>query len=215
MTKLPTPKEIAEAYDYDPKTGVFTRRGTKIVAGSLSLPGHIIIRVGDRMHLAHRLAWATYYGEAPTTNLHHINGNRADNRIANLRLTQPKPRKVPKVSSSGVRGVHYHTTGKWQASVRIKGQLCYLGLFDTIAEASSRVEGALASGIAPVKRTRTNPSGIKGVYWNKPTKKWLVMLKINGKLLNLGVYKDKEDAVRRVEYARENPEAILIEKGLK
>lgn len=215
MKKTPTKQQIDRLFDYDPKTGVFTRRGTKRIVGSISLSGYLIIRVGDRTHLAHRMAWMAYYGEAPASNIHHVNGNRADNRIANLRLTQPKQTKGPSVSNSGVRGVSFHTTGKWRASVTLNGRLHHLGVFSSIAEAASHVASVRATGIVPEKKPRANDSGHRGVYWYKPTKKWCAMLRIKGKLLNLGVYKDKEEAAKRVQYAIANPEAILIEKGIK
>jgi hypothetical protein len=211
----PTAEEINRFLDYDPTTGVFTRRGTKMVAGSITRQGHLIIRVGDRVYLAHRLAWIALYGEEPSRSIKHKNGNRADNRASNLRLTNPKLTKTPRVSNSGVRGVYYHFTGKWQASVTINGRRHYLGLFPTIAEASSTVERVRAAGVVPSKKPKANASGYVGVYWVKSAQNWCAQAYIGRKRFNLGRFTDKEEAARRVQYARENPDAILIEKGYK
>ena len=44
-------------------------------------------------------------------------------------------------------------------------------------------------------KPRQNTSGIKGVYWHKKHKKWQANLQINGKLIYLGLYLNKEDAI--------------------
>ncbi len=72
----------------------------------------------------------------------HINGFRADNRRANLRMTtytsnQHNVKRNSKRNSSGFRGVGKHSQcNKWQASVNVDKKLKYLGLYDTAEEAA-------------------------------------------------------------------------------
>lgn len=91
--------------------------------------------------MEHRLAWFLHYGEWPTCQVDHINGDRHDNRISNLRLASSsenqRNRKRPKNNTSGYKGVswieHYQM---WQATIKFDGKNKYLGRFDTPEEAS-------------------------------------------------------------------------------
>ena len=75
---------------YDPETGIFTRikavKGHAAVSkvGAVGNHGYLSIYFNGKLQLAHRLAWFLTYGEWPTM-LDHINGNKLDNRISNLR----------------------------------------------------------------------------------------------------------------------------------
>ena len=48
-----------------------------------------------------------------------------------------------------------------------------------------------------------NTSGIKGVYWNKPRRKWYSRIRVNGKNTYLGSYSTLEEAEAVVREARE------------
>jgi len=82
---------------YDPDTGIFTavktrgrhRAGKR--AGSKGGEGYIIIKINRRNYRAHQLAWVWMFGEWPRMDIGHINRDRSDNRIANLRLAITSP----------------------------------------------------------------------------------------------------------------------------
>ena len=80
---------LKEHLSYDPETGVFIRL-TKAPgrqrkqAGGMNR-GYRDIKVCGKRYKAHRLAWFYYYGEWPKHTIDHINNNKDDNRIANLR----------------------------------------------------------------------------------------------------------------------------------
>ena len=81
-------KNISEAANhitYDPDTGEIKRIGRKNSNGSLDHYGYLIIKIKGVQWKAHRLAWVKYYGVAPRNNIDHINRNKTDNRICNLR----------------------------------------------------------------------------------------------------------------------------------
>lgn len=56
------------------------------VAGTLKNNGYIQIRINNVNYLAHRIIWFIRFEEVPIV-IDHINGNRSDNRIINLRNT--------------------------------------------------------------------------------------------------------------------------------
>lgn len=83
---------------------------------------------------AHRVAWAVFYGGWPEHGIDHINGDRADNRIANLRDV-PQSENVKNLSrashnTSGITGVHWcNTWNRWIAKIKINGKTKTLGQF--------------------------------------------------------------------------------------
>jgi len=89
---------------------------------------------------AHRVAWAIHYGEHPTGQIDHINGNKTDNRISNLRdvvnAENAKNLAMKSNNTSGVNGVYKHSqTGKWTAQINAGGKTIGLGCFERIEDA--------------------------------------------------------------------------------
>lgn len=85
--------------------------------------------------MAHRLAWLYVHGEWPSKHLDHLNGNRTDNRIENLRQVSvaenaENTRRPHRDNKSGYLGV-CKKRGKWLAVIQIKGKYTRIGLFDT------------------------------------------------------------------------------------
>lgn len=96
--------------------------------------------------MAHRAAWFLVYGEWPAQ-IDHINGDRQDNRIENLRAVTNKENsrnaKTPKNNTSGVCGVTWHkASGKWMAGIRVDGKRKHLGLFRAKRAAAEAVSAA-------------------------------------------------------------------------
>jgi hypothetical protein len=147
---LPTPKELRQLLRYDPETGVLFwrkrddstasgKRFNKLRAGKKALTarqnGYCVGLVYRRNVSAHRVTWAIYHGEWPNGEIDHINGDRADNRISNLRdvsrVENARNQKRPVSNTSGVVGVCWNAgVGKWQASIFGGQKIKYLGVFD-------------------------------------------------------------------------------------
>ena len=149
-----TAEQLRSVLHYEPATGIFTwkvRTSTSVkvgdVAGCPSGNGYLQIRVCSRKYLAHRLAWLYTYGEWPKGQIDHINRNRSDNRIANLRDVSHKQNQQNKSKSShntsGCQGVHWHKRdSKWEAKIKHNRKSIHLGLFTTLEEALSARKAA-------------------------------------------------------------------------
>lgn len=76
-------KYILQHFNYN--DGKITRDDRKNSNGSIDKDGYLIIKVKSKQFKAHRIAWFLYYGYFPKSELDHINRNKLDNRIENLR----------------------------------------------------------------------------------------------------------------------------------
>lgn len=134
---------LQQFLNYDPETGVFTRRiasGTAKagdVAGAISKSRYLLISIDNEQYLAHRLAWFYMHGFWPPAHTDHINGDPTDNRIANLRLASAaengRNRGRPRDNTSGVKGVYWsRKRRKWIAQIAIGSRVLNLGGFDNI-----------------------------------------------------------------------------------
>lgn len=138
-----TQARLRQVVNYDPVTGSFTwlvRFG--VVAGKKaghSTNDYVVIGIDKRLYLAHRLAWLYTFGELPEM-LDHIDGNKQNNRIDNLRpctkSTNGANSKRNSTNTSGFKGVSWdRDTKKWRAYVKKNGRRFHLGLFDNIDDA--------------------------------------------------------------------------------
>jgi len=117
-----TQKELKEALIYEPEQGIFLRRKNYDVAGNWEPSGYVRIYVSDRKYLAHRLAWLYMYGCFPIGKLDHINMDKHDNRIANLRLATVSQnamnKKIMSNNSTGYKGI-ICVNGKYHAQIKV------------------------------------------------------------------------------------------------
>jgi hypothetical protein len=137
---LITQSQLKESLSYEPSTGVFVWRkadhGVRpgMTAGSIgSSRGYTVITLNGRRYPAHRLAWLYVNGSFPKDEIDHINGDRSDNRIANLREStrSGNTRNRRKFgSTSRHKGVHLLKRGKWQSQICCDGKRLFLGLYD-------------------------------------------------------------------------------------
>jgi hypothetical protein len=143
-----TAQRVRELLDYNPESGILTWRVNRSnrpmgsQAGTINKHGHMCVGIDGSIRYAHRLIWLWVYGEWPDGEVDHINGIRADNRIANLRcgdrrLNMENKRRAMRNSKSGVLGVTL-AGGRWRASIGVGGRTLHLGTFDTPEMAHER-----------------------------------------------------------------------------
>ena len=96
--------------------------------------GYLTGTIFYKTYKAHRVAWALHYGEWPKDQIDHINGNRSDNRVENLRDVRRKVnmrnQKRRRTNKSGYAGVAQRKNGKWRATIWDKGKSNNLGTFE-------------------------------------------------------------------------------------
>ncbi|ARC38619.1 HNH endonuclease [Paracoccus yeei] len=102
--------------------------------------GYLSGSIFDKRFLAHRVVWAMKYGEWPKDQIDHINGNRSDNRISNLRdvpnIENGKNLGLPSNNTSGVRGVYFSTLRKkWVVQIGSHEKRKTIGSFHDFEDA--------------------------------------------------------------------------------
>lgn len=139
-------KEIKEKFEYR-DGNLYWREGNgrksgRLIGGGKSL--YKVCAVNRVTYYQHRLIFLYHYGYMPKY-LDHINNDRHDNRIENLRAVSARQnqhnRSINKNSTSGVKGVFWHKpAGKWMAQVRCDSKIYYGGLHDNIHDAAQAIK---------------------------------------------------------------------------
>lgn len=143
--ELPTQERLRELFDYDPETGILSRRISIPCGAKGSQPtttdkdGYLSIGVDYVSHRVHRLIYKWFHGEFDKDmQIDHIDRNVKNNRIENLRLVTPREnslnRKRFKTNTSGCTGIDFKH-GKWRARISDCGVRKEIGYFENLNEA--------------------------------------------------------------------------------
>lgn len=161
---LPSPVVLRQLLHYDAETGRFhwlerprtmfpTDRSWKTwnsrfagrEAFTANIAGYRVSDVLDCQIYGHRAVWAWVYGAWPSEQIDHINGNRADNRLVNLREVNAadnrRNSKLHHTNTSGHAGVSKTPHG-WQAYILSGEDRKSLGSFATREEAIAARQAA-------------------------------------------------------------------------
>lgn len=111
--------------------------------GSLNKGGYLRTTVNGKLRYNHHIVWAMHHGSWPKM-LDHINGDKQDNRIENLRECTKSQnqfnQKISKVNTTGVKGVTWRADRqKYRARVRAGTKEIFLGHFDTLEQAKQAI----------------------------------------------------------------------------
>ena len=135
----------------------------------------------------------------------HINGNKSDDRVENLRLANHRAntsscfRSDKDSFSSEYVGVNWNKkSSKWKAQIWHNGVSTFLGYYDTEIEASTAYQSALSKiNDGSFNHNDYRPiftSEYKGVTFQKATNKWHARITINGKSKHIGYFRTELEA---------------------
>lgn len=116
-------------------------RQRKASLGAVNQNGYIQTRIWGKSFKIHRLIWTYFNGDPGTlVEIDHINGDKHDNRIENLRLStragNTRNVSLRKNNKSGIKGVSwYKATKKWKAQIQHNNKKIGLGYFQDPEEA--------------------------------------------------------------------------------
>lgn len=168
-SKLPTPDRIRQLVQFDPETTTFThlprvpsdfpegprqevqcriwntRYAGKPALASKDKHGYLVGCMDNYPVKTHRVLWAYIHGAWPDGDLDHINGDKADNRLENLRVVthaeNMRNMRMPSTNTSGHVGIYKDPIAN-SYIVKI-GKRLHVGRWPTMEEALAARHAAL------------------------------------------------------------------------
>jgi hypothetical protein len=141
--KMIDKQQLISELNYCQETGIFTwkkyKRGVNksLYAGSICHNGYLKIFINNKHYYAHRLAWLYTYGYMPDREVDHINHDKSDNRISNLRLATRNQNSfntsIRSDNTSGIKGVSwYPRLNKWRVYINANNKQKTIGYFEEL-----------------------------------------------------------------------------------
>lgn len=147
MTNSIDVQKLRQFVSYEPESGLLywaqtCKQLSKIKPGALlgwiNGEGYVEFGFQGRKLRGHRAAWALYYGYWPDGVIDHIDGNKINNRISNLRVTDRTGNSQNSLAPKGplrLIGVCRERNGRFGARIRANGKQIRIGSFGTAEEA--------------------------------------------------------------------------------
>ncbi len=150
----PSREQIEELYEYNPTTGIFlwkvdnpsklARKGMR--AGKVDPDGYRSLSFRGNRQQASWVAWFLHTGKWPEEEMDHINHNRDDDRIYNLREANRSQncghKRFLRGNKLGYRGIKIQTSGRFHAAICVEYKEYALGTYDTAIEAALAYDNA-------------------------------------------------------------------------
>jgi hypothetical protein len=149
IKSLPDAEDLRAYFRYDPSTGTIS--GPRGTCGYINSRGYVVVKYKSRPYLAHRVIWKIVHGVDPLI-IDHINENRSDNRIVNLRNCRHRDNlayaATPKRKDGLPTGVRQLPSGRYRAKYTVGCKYINVGTFDTAEEAEkARTEAMKKAGL--------------------------------------------------------------------
>lgn len=137
-----TYEDVRALFDYDPETGVVTRRQTTssrarrgMIVGCKNTQGYLVVNIDRTVYYLHRIIWLWMTGEWPEYSIDHINRKQDDNRWSNLRSVSYSVNCHNRSVASGVYWANRDNV--WVATITLDGKKKHIGQHKdrTVAEA--------------------------------------------------------------------------------
>lgn len=133
-------RRAREQFRSDRACNAWNARFAGKTAGSVHQNGYRELLIAGSRYQAHRVIWFMSFGCWPIGDIDHINGDKSDNRLSNLRnvshAENGRNRAMSAHNTSGANGVSKGgKRGKWQARITVGGATRSLGYFDDFADA--------------------------------------------------------------------------------
>lgn len=144
-----TAARLRDLVRYEPDGTLHWRNpvGTKMKRGPLGAPagrgGRLQTPIDGTAHYVHRLVWLYHYGKWPTAQLDHIDRDKRNNRIGNLREATNAENLQNRLPAKG--GVSFDKrkgSRPWRARIMVNGRSISLGYYDTRDEAEAEYNRA-------------------------------------------------------------------------
>jgi len=119
-------------YTYDPNTGTLVKikassKRCKVgePVGSVSSQGYLVTTLRGQRLSVHRVCYKLFYGVEPEI-VDHVNGDKTDNRINNLRSVNHKENNRNRLKAKGVTKIK---SGSYRATIWLHGSNQDIGYF--------------------------------------------------------------------------------------
>ena len=153
---LPSAEHLRSLFDYLPSGDLVflpregvphfnSKHAGRVVSKNTSPKGYSKLHVDGRYVYAHRVIWKMHYGDDPHQ-IDHINGDRGDNRIENLRVAlggENNRASRRNTSATGFKGViHASRSENFEARIKLNGKQRHLGTYPTAIAAAQAYDAA-------------------------------------------------------------------------
>ena len=135
--------EILKYFNYNKKKGHLTwkwhwdntviNKQLGTLVGNKTKDGYLRVTVNYKSYKVHRLIWCIEKETWPKM-IDHVNGNKIDNRIQNLRAASNRINQSNRHTHRNGRlvGTDFHKeSGRWRARITINKREKYIGLYGT------------------------------------------------------------------------------------
>lgn len=125
LKKLPSREELRSLFDYLPQ-GILIRKSTNKPVYLRLNRGRYIVYINSESYRLSRVIYAWHFSDPGNLQIDHINGNKKDDRIENLRVATNSQNNAAKCNS---KGYFKNKNGKWVVDIMKDGKHNRLGTF--------------------------------------------------------------------------------------